>query len=56
MVGHTLGSMLSKLNELTLQKELQNFMTNKVFWTKKTQPQQQQNKKANIKIFSRAGN
>jgi len=27
--------MLSTLNELTLQKELQNFVTNNVFWTKK---------------------
>jgi len=43
--------MLSKLNELTLQKELQNLKSNKQVKT-----QQQHNKKANIKILARARN
>jgi len=36
---HTFGIMLSKLNVLlvTMQKELQHFMTNNVFWTKQKQ-------------------
>jgi len=38
--------MLSILNELTLQKELQNFMTNNVFRTKKVKTHQKQNKKS----------
>jgi len=36
--------MLSKLNELTLETELQTIMTNNVVWTK-VKTRQQQNKK-----------
>jgi len=39
--------MLSILYEITLEKELQNSMTNNVFWDKQVIPQLQQNKKAN---------
>ena len=35
IIGYRFCSMLSLLNELKLQKELQKFMTNNVFWTKK---------------------
>jgi len=35
LIGHRFCSMLSILNELTLQTELQNVMTNNMFWTKK---------------------
>jgi len=41
-------------NELTLQKDLQNYITNNVFWT--TSKNQQQIKTANIKILAKAGN
>ena len=34
MIRHKCCSMLSMLNELTLQKELKGFMANNVFWTK----------------------
>jgi len=34
-IGHKCCSMLSILNEITVQKELQNVMTNVVFWTQK---------------------
>jgi len=34
IIGHTFCSVLSTPNELTLQKELQNFMTIIVFWAK----------------------
>ena len=47
--------MLSILNELKLQKELQNCMTNNVK-TIKGKTKQEQNKKANIKILVRDGN
>jgi len=43
-------------NKLSLQKKLQNFMTNNLFWTKKVKSQQRQNKKANTKAIARAGN
>ena len=36
--------MLSKITVLTLQKELQHFMSNNVFWTKKIKTQQHQKK------------
>jgi len=47
-MGHNFYSMLILLNELTLQKELQHFMTNNVFGPKKYKQLEQQNKKANI--------
>ena len=34
LIGHKFCNMLSILNKLTLQKELQNFVTKDVFWTK----------------------
>jgi len=34
IIGHKLCNMLRILNELTLQRELQNFVTNNVFLTK----------------------
>ena len=34
IICHKSCSMLSILNKLTLQKELQHFVTNNVFWTK----------------------
>jgi len=42
-IGHKAGNMLSKLNKLTLQKELQTFVTNNVllFFYKKVKTQQQ---------------
>jgi len=50
----TLYCMLSILNELTLQKEWQKFMTNNVLLDKKNTQQQQRNKK-NIKTLAKAG-
>jgi len=50
IIGHKFSNMLSILNELTLQKQLQNFVTNNVFLTKK------QNTKSNIKSIDKAGN
>jgi len=47
IIGHKSGNMLSILNKLTLQKKLQNFVTKKVFWTKKVKTLQQQNKHKN---------
>ena len=47
--------MLSLLNQLTLQKNLQNFVTNNVFLTKLVKSQQQQNKKSNIKTLLEPG-
>jgi len=35
IIGHNSVNMLSILNKLTLKKELQNFVTNKVFLDKK---------------------
>jgi len=35
-IGHKSGNMLSILNKLTLQKELQTFVTNNVFFDKKS--------------------
>ena len=34
IIGHKSCNMLSILNKLTLRKELQNFVTNNVFWAK----------------------
>jgi len=46
--------MLSILNKLTLQKELQNVVTNNVFFVQKVKTQQQQNKKTKHKNPSRS--
>ena len=56
IIGHTFCNMLSILNELTLQKKFQNFVTNNVFLTKKVKTAQQQNTKSNINIISRDRN
>ena len=46
------------LNKLILQKKMQNFVTNNMFWDKKvkTQQQQQQNLKSKIKTLAGAEN
>ena len=56
IIGHKSCNMLSIINRLTLQKELQSFVTNNVFFDKKIKTQQQQNKKSNIKTVAGAGN
>jgi len=43
IIPHKSCNMLSILNVLTLQKKLQNFVTNNVFMDKKVNTQQQQN-------------
>jgi len=48
--------MLSMLNKLTLDKELQSLVTNNVFLDKKVKTQPQQNKTSNIKTLAGAGN
>ena len=48
--------MLSILNILILQKNLQNIVTNNVFKKQKVKTQQQQNKKLNLKTLAGAGN
>jgi len=48
--------MFSILNKLTLQKDLQNCVTNSVFDGQKVKTQQQQNRKSNIKTLAGAGN
>jgi len=54
VIGHNSSNLLSILNKLTLQKELQNFVTNNVFWPKgKTSITT--NTKSNIKILAGAG-
>ena len=47
IIGHKCCSMLSKLNELTLQKELPNFMTNNVL-DKRRKHNNSKTKKASI--------
>jgi len=47
-------NMLSILNKLTLQKELQNFVSNIVFWTK-LKTQQNKNKTSKINTCAGAG-
>jgi len=46
----------SILNKLTLQKKLQNIVTNNVFLDKKVKTQQQQITKSKIKTLVGAGN
>jgi len=48
--------MLSILNKLLLQRDLQNCVTNNVFMDKKVKTQQQQKRKSNIKTLAGAGN
>ena len=40
-IGYKSGNMLSILNKLTLQKDLQTFVTNNVFFDKKVKTSQQ---------------
>jgi len=40
-IGHKSGNVLSILNKLTLQKGLQTFVTNNVFFDEKVKKQQQ---------------
>ena len=50
-IGHKSGNTLSKLNKLTLQKELQHFVTNNVFFWQKiknTTTTKQKNKHKNL--------
>jgi len=56
IIGHKSCNMLSILNKLTFQKELQNIVTNNVLLDKKVKTKQQQNKKSNIKTLAGAGN
>ena len=56
IIGHKSYKMISILNNLTLKKDLQTFVTNNVFFEKKVKTQQQQNKKSNIKSLAGAGN
>jgi len=56
IISHKSCKMLSILNKLILQKNLQNIVTNNVFKKQKGKTQQQQNKKSNLKTLARAGN
>ena len=49
IIGHKSCNTLSILNKILLQKNLQNFVTNNVFFDKKKIKTQQQNRKSNIK-------
>ena len=54
IISHKSCKMLSILNKLILQKNLQNIVTNNVFMDKKVKTQQQQNKKIKPKNPSRS--
>jgi len=56
IIGHTFCSMLRILNELKLLMELQKFMTNSKFWTKKVKVILQQTATANKQLCAREGN
>jgi len=55
IIGHKFCNTLSMLNKFTLQKKLQNVVTNNALLDKKVKTQQQ-NKKLNIKTLAWAGN
>ena len=55
IIGHKSSNMLSILNKLILEKELQTFVINNVLLDKKVKTQQQQNKISNIKALAGAG-
>jgi len=55
IIGENVYSMLSILNDITLQKELQNFLQTNAFWATKVK-RHQQDRLANIKTLVRAGN
>ena len=56
IIGHKSCNMLSILNKLTLEKELQNLVTSIMCFGQKVKTQQQQNKKSNLKTLAGAGN
>ena len=53
--GHKSCNMLNILNKLTLQKELQYFVTNGVFLDNEVETQQQHNTYSNIKSLAGTG-
>jgi len=55
IIGHKYCNMLSILNKLPLQKELQKFVTNNVFWQKVKNTSTKKNKKSNIKTLAGTG-
>ena len=54
-ISHKPCNMLSILNNLTLQKGLQTFVTNKVFFYKKVKNNNNKTKKSCIKTLAGAG-
>jgi len=52
-IGQKYCNMLSILDKLTLQKKLQNLVTNNVFWTKSINTTTTKQKKSNIKTLCR---
>ena len=56
IIIHKSCKMLSILNKLNLQKNLQTTVTNNVFMKKVKTQQQQQNKKSYLKTLAGAGN
>jgi len=56
IIGHKSCNVLIMLNKLPLQRELQNVVTNNVFFGQKVKTQPQQNKKSNIKTLAGDGN
>jgi len=54
-ISHKFCNMLSILNNLALQKELQIFVTNNVFFGQNLKTQQQQNKQSNKKPLPEMG-
>ena len=56
IISHKSCNMLSILYKLILEEELQTFVINNVFWTKKVKTQQQQTEKSKIKTLAGAGN
>jgi len=54
IISHKFCKLLSILNKLTLQKDMQHFKS--VIMDKKVKTQQQQNRKSNLKTLAGAGN
>jgi len=54
IIGHKSSNMLSVLNKLTLQKEMQNFVTKNVFLDKKRKINHNKTNKSNIKTLAGA--
>ena len=55
IISHRLFSMLGILNEKTVQRKLQNLMTNNGVWTKNVY-NHNRHKYTNVKVLDRAGN